>query len=244
MQLRSRTVGLSLALTLLAGMLCPGISAFASAPSGGSSPRPAASTGKLKVGVAVLHFRAAGNTLVATGRVSGTLTDNKGHVAQITQVVQLTASSGGAGCKVLHLDLKELTLQLLGLNAHLDRVVLDITGNHSGILGKLFCKLSQAKVASAGAARATAAALNATLARHSRQGQHALRFSAGFSAVKATASAPSCQVLDLVVGPLNLELLGLVVDLQRVHLNISAVRGQGALGDLFCTLADNNTSGP
>jgi hypothetical protein len=45
-------------------------------------------------------------------------------------------------------------------------------------------------------------------------------------------------VLDLVVGPLDLQLLGLVVDLQRVHLSVTASRGQGALGDLFCQLAD------
>ena len=47
-------------------------------------------------------------------------------------------------------------------------------------------------------------------------------------------------MLDLVVGPLNLQLLGLVVDLQRVHLSVTATRGAGALGDLFCQLADNN----
>ena len=51
-----------------------------------------------------------------------------------------------------------------------------------------------------------------------------------------------CPVLDLVVGPLNLQLLGLVVDLQRVHLSVTATRGGGALGDLFCTLADNSTT--
>jgi hypothetical protein len=34
----------------------------------------------------------------------------------------------------------------------------------------------------------------------------------------------------------------LVVDLQKVHLNITATRGGGALGDLFCQLADNSTT--
>jgi hypothetical protein len=240
-QLRSRTVGLTLALTIVAGTLSPGVSAFATAPHNASGKSSKATSGKLAVGVSVLRFKAAGKKLIATGQVTGTLTDNKGHIAHITQVVQLSATSGGTACKVLHLDLKQLNLQLLGLNAHLDRVVLDITGNHSGILGNLFCKLASAKVASVSGTRATVARLNATLAQRR---QHALRFSANISAVKAAASTPSCQVLDLVVGPLNLELLGLVVDLQQVHLNISAVRGQGALGDLFCTLADNNTSGP
>jgi hypothetical protein len=49
-------------------------------------------------------------------------------------------------------------------------------------------------------------------------------------------------VLDLVVGPLNLQLLGLVVDLNRVHLTITATRGSGVLGDTFCKLADNTTT--
>jgi hypothetical protein len=50
-------------------------------------------------------------------------------------------------------------------------------------------------------------------------------------------------VLTLVLGPLNLNLLGLIVDLNKVNLTITATRGQGALGDLFCQLADNNQSG-
>ena len=50
-------------------------------------------------------------------------------------------------------------------------------------------------------------------------------------------------MLDLIVGPLNLKLLGLVVNLKKVHLAVTATRGQGKLGDLFCDLADNNSSG-
>jgi hypothetical protein len=47
-----------------------------------------------------------------------------------------------------------------------------------------------------------------------------------------------CQVLDLVLGPLDLNLLGLVVHLDRVHLNITAVPGAGnLLGNLLCAVA-------
>ena len=43
-----------------------------------------------------------------------------------------------------------------------------------------------------------------------------------------------CQILDLVLGPLNLDVLGLVVFLDTVHLNITAVRGPGnLLGNLL-----------
>lgn len=48
----------------------------------------------------------------------------------------------------------------------------------------------------------------------------------------------SCQILDLVLGPLDLNLLGLVVHLDTVHLNITAVPGAGnLLGNLLCSVA-------
>ena len=66
----------------------------------------------------------------------------------------------------------------------------------------------------------------------------------------ATANAPvGCQVLNLVLGPLNLNLLGLVVTLNQVHLNITAVPGAGnLLGNLLCAVANllngTGTGGP
>jgi hypothetical protein len=57
----------------------------------------------------------------------------------------------------------------------------------------------------------------------------------------------SCQILDLVLGPLNLDLLGLEVFLDTVHLNITAQSGPGnLLGNLLCAVAgllDQNTLG-
>jgi hypothetical protein len=47
----------------------------------------------------------------------------------------------------------------------------------------------------------------------------------------------SCEILDLVLGPLDLDLLGLVVHLDRVHLNITAEPGPGnLLGNLLCAI--------
>jgi hypothetical protein len=49
--------------------------------------------------------------------------------------------------------------------------------------------------------------------------------------------AAVCSVLSLVLGPLNLDLLGLVVDLNQVVLNIDAVSGAGnLLGNLLCAI--------
>jgi hypothetical protein len=52
--------------------------------------------------------------------------------------------------------------------------------------------------------------------------------------VQATAT---CNVLNLVLGPLHLNLLGLVVDLNEVVLNITAEAGGGLLGNLLCLIA-------
>ena len=46
-----------------------------------------------------------------------------------------------------------------------------------------------------------------------------------------------CNVLNLTLGPLDLNLLGLRVQLNQVVLNITAIPGGGLLGDLLCGLA-------
>jgi hypothetical protein len=56
----------------------------------------------------------------------------------------------------------------------------------------------------------------------------------------------SCQILHLVLGPLDLNLLGLTVHLDQVVLDISAVPGAGnLLGNLLCAIANLlNGGGP
>ena len=55
---------------------------------------------------------------------------------------------------------------------------------------------------------------------------------------QARSSQIVCQVLNLVLGPLDLNLLGLKVHLDRVVLNIVAASGAGALlGNLICAVA-------
>jgi hypothetical protein len=59
--------------------------------------------------------------------------------------------------------------------------------------------------------------------------------------------AGSCRILDLTLGPLHLDLLGLVVDLNQVHLTVTAVPGPGnLLGNLLCAVANllNSNAGP
>ena len=60
---------------------------------------------------------------------------------------------------------------------------------------------------------------------------------------QAAQAAPSCRVLNLILGPLDLNLLGLVVELYGpnrqapITLSITSFPGQGVLGDLFCNLS-------
>jgi hypothetical protein len=49
----------------------------------------------------------------------------------------------------------------------------------------------------------------------------------------------SCQILNLVLGPINLNLLGLVVRTNQINVRIDAVRGPGnLLGNLLCAIAN------
>ena len=53
------------------------------------------------------------------------------------------------------------------------------------------------------------------------------------------SAAAVCSILSLVLGPLNLDLLGLVIDLNQVVLNIDAVSGAGnLLGNLLCAVTN------
>jgi len=65
--------------------------------------------------------------------------------------------------------------------------------------------------------------------------------------VPVVGTGGSCQILSLTLGPLHLNLLGLVVDLNQVVLNITAQSGSGQLlGNLLCAVAhllDSNASG-
>lgn len=52
------------------------------------------------------------------------------------------------------------------------------------------------------------------------------------------AVTQGCSILNLDLGPLNLDLLGLVIDLAPVSLDITAVPGAGKLlGNLLCAVA-------
>ena len=57
----------------------------------------------------------------------------------------------------------------------------------------------------------------------------------------AIGAAATCNVLNLVLGPLHLNILGLVIDLNQIVLNITASPAGGLLGTLLCSLAGGTT---
>src|SRR3954454_3045300 len=222
------TPRLFLASLIVACLLVPA-SANAASPSKSRS---------LTVKVDISSFNAKRARTTASGTATALLTDNKGHVTRLKQTVTLAVKSGGS-CRILSLVLDQLKLDLLGLNVKLDKVNLQVTGNRrGGVLGSLFCKLANAQVKTK---RAKAAHRLNVRMRHAPV--RPIQFGVPLKPVTAAQASGMCQVLNLILGPLHLDLLGLVVDLNKVNLNITATRGQGQLGDTFCQLADNNTSG-
>ena len=64
--------------------------------------------------------------------------------------------------------------------------------------------------------------------------------------VPVTINAASCTILDLTLGPIHLNVLGLVVDTNQIHVTITGQQGPGnLLGNLLCGIAgllDGGTS--
>jgi hypothetical protein len=202
----------------------------------------------------------AANVLRADVQIQKFVVNKSGLSALGTQSAQLAGRSSrqratftvakGASCNVLTLSLQQLNLQLLGLDLQTSAINLKITGRSSQSLGALFCTLSKRlKLTGAKGARAAAASLNRQLAGHAL---HALRLRATLPVITAQAAqapVPSCKVLDLVLGPLNLDLLGLVVDLygpdasKPVEVHVTANPAGGVLGAVFCKLANGQAVG-
>jgi hypothetical protein len=51
-------------------------------------------------------------------------------------------------------------------------------------------------------------------------------------------NGPACTILDLTLGPIDLNILGLRVQTNQIELLITAIPGGGLLGDLLCAVAN------
>jgi hypothetical protein len=234
---------LILAVCCALALLVP--AAAANAADSGSRDR-----GKVTVDVQIKRFAVVDRKIVARGVLTSRV-EGAGSSEVARKPVSLAVVAQRGRCHVLTLNLKDLQLDLLGLRVDLSEVNLRIfavpRGEGSGVLGRLFCALSRSTIrlgrgASAEKAHAVVASLNTRL---KDKPMRAFRATARLSAegAQAAQAAPSCRVLNLILGPLDLNLLGLVVELfgpnrnAPVTLTITSFPGQGVLGDLFCSLS-------
>jgi hypothetical protein len=259
--LRLRRLG---AAVLVLGLLAAGLLAAAGLSAGRSAglQSAGAASGTVHVRFNVQRFQVdrVHRRLVANGNIVATYRSNGRVQATTTKRTTLSVRQTTSNCSVLHLELGELRLQLLGLIVSLtpvnaNSIVLDISANPNEALGKLFCQVlaavQGASTTTTTKATATRKLSMAVVSRY-RQGvmnldvpvrsqQSATTTGTTTTTTGGGAMPGQCEVLDLILGPLNLDLLGLVVRLNQVELNVSA-NPTGTLGTLFCQLAGTTTT--
>ncbi|HEX6976287.1 MAG TPA: hypothetical protein VF147_17890, partial [Vicinamibacterales bacterium] len=89
-------------------------------------------------------FAVKNGAVTAVGTLTGTVTDASGVVTSVVRNVALPVAVGETTCDILHLDLGPLSLNLLGLQIDLSRIVLDVTAQAGAgnLLGNLLCAVA------------------------------------------------------------------------------------------------------
>ena len=197
----------------------------------------AAVSSKLSMRAKITNFRATASGVVADGTLTGRLRSGTSVSRDSAPVrFRVAAQRRGRRCDVITLRLARLDLELLGVQVRTSHISLDVMARKGRVLGDLFCALANAKVRFPRVARA----MNSRLDGRSLP---VLSASESVPASVAQAQPRSCQVLKLVLGPLHLDLLGLVVDLygqtksDPVVVRINGQPDRGLLGQLLCGLA-------
>lgn len=221
------------------------------APAGAQEPsEEAKASGEVTVKVSAERFFVDAGEVVAEGPSTAIYRGRDGTTHETGGRVRLQVDTTN-NCRVIELHLAELYLDLLGLQVRTSTINLKVTGDRKQALGRLFCKLSDAlKLSKEAEAKRVARSLNARLGD---RGLPVLEFTAQvFQQQQQSASrqgqappppADACRVLDLLLGPLDLDLLGLVVELygategDPIRVNVVADRNGGQLGQTFCQLS-------
>jgi len=218
--------------TLLAAVLAALVVA---APASGSAAEPTKRVGKFTMVTKITSVRAAAGGVVANGVVVGKLNAG-GRVIRDTAPARFRVSQRrqNGRCNILALRLAPVHLALLGVRVDTSHISLDVTARRrGGVLGRLFCTLANAEVRFPRAA----------IARVNRRLDDTPIVTRSSAPVHVATHQGTCQILNLVLGPLHLDLLGLVVDLygrtlsDPVRVRITGEPGHGLLGDLLCSLA-------
>ena len=205
--------------------------------------------GTVDTQLTIKHFTAIGSRIVGHGAVISTFRDAAGATTSTTRKgVRFTLRQqqlvGPGPCSILFLQLDELDLTLLGLHVFLRSATegepIQLTLSADSTHG--VCDLvHNATIGGTAAAQAAATSLNKrvhqTVLLHAKATLYKPGSTRKTQAVKTAAVATAnCPVLNLVLGPLHLDLLGLIVDLNKVALDIDAVPGT-LVGNLFCQLS-------
>jgi hypothetical protein len=134
-----------LALALIfAGLLAP-LSATAASAASAATQMPvtgsAVGGGGLTGTFSLTKFATANGQIVAVGTITGTVTNATGQATTLLQTVALPVTNVTGSCDILHLDIGPISLDLLGLQVDLSRIVLDITAQAGAgnLLGNLLC---------------------------------------------------------------------------------------------------------
>jgi hypothetical protein len=159
----------------------------------------------------------------------------------LTPVTQATPTS----CAILDLHLEAIHLSLLGLNVDTSAICLKLTAHSGqGLLGDLLCSIGNL-LNSGLSIDQVLATLTTSQLQTLNSGLTSLLNTAVFAPLtqNTAVAAASCSILHLALGPLDLTLLGLEVQLDNcaggpVTVDITATPGGGLLGDLLCDLAD------
>jgi hypothetical protein len=212
--------------------------------------------GRLTMDFRVDRFAVRNGRLVARGTAIAKLAGAGAGTRTIRKRVTAPARIAQAGrrrCAIISLSLAPLQLDLLGLRVQTSTINLRIRGvrrgSGSGVLGRVLCSLAGSRVRARPAAMGAAVrTLNSAMPK---RGLRTVRATATIQRQAVVAQQQqSCQVLFLQLGPLELNVLGLLVELfgesrsDPVTVTITAFRGGGLLGDLFCGLAGGQLPAP
>jgi hypothetical protein len=204
------------------------------------------------------------NSLLATFNLNGTLNTVTGSTPFTLHNLQLPImlNSVGAtsdGCPILHLSLQIPDLNILGLHVRLDNcnngpVTVDVTAiptgqTGGGLLGDLLCSVDNLLSGSGGllnlggqtgaVTSALTQVLNGILTDLTTGSTTGTGGTIGSSTGSTdTIPAGDCELVDLHLGPINANILGLQITTSEICLNVFADPNGGVLGSLLCSLDD------
>jgi len=178
------------------------------------------------------------------------------------------STTAGADCTVLNLEIQPISLNLLGLHVDTSAICLNITGDpDEGLLGQLVCGLAGGSL-DLGDLIDDLGGLGASLNTLLGQVEDLLDglFDEALTVTDVLGTAVNsavsnqvttqqddqgfCDILNLSLGPVDLTLLGLTVELDNcatpagpVTVDVTADPSGGLLGGLLCGLADGPLNG-